>query len=183
MSVLFDDETLGPLYRDPNKYTFEQLKQFSRHLAQKCYWFTERASFLCRAKPAEYLAFRNILFDSNLCRIRFVISRCNNPSKNLYLRLLHCFCACLRKYNAILEFDHWFFVPPPFNPPVVTRVTSTRATTTPSTSASSSNPAGARSIPISSDQLVSTNSSLNSSFGFNPDDPESSSYFLENPFE
>jgi len=164
MNRPFDDETLGPLYKDTEKYNIEQLKYFVHHLARKCFWFTEQSCFLCLVKPKEFLALRDILYDYNLCRIRCEINRCNNPSKNLYLRLLQCFINGLNRNGAILEFEYWFEKPESLEsvvePPVVVSVE-----------------------PLFQKPNVLPSVINNPTEFFNPNDPNSSAYFLNNPFE
>ena len=148
LAIMFDDESLGPIYPDAEKYTIEQLKSFVKNLAEECFWFTEDQDYLKRTKPEQYKAFINILFDSDLCHIRCVLSRCPNPSKNLYLRLLQCFLNCLDRNNAYCDYEDWLMVSP-LLPPI---------------------------------QMPSVSLPPNPQENFNPDNPSSSSHFLENPF-
>ena len=144
MENAYDDETLGPLFPDPDKYSLSQLKSFNRRLAQKCFWYTERRHALDSIRPNDSIVHREVLFDSLLSHIRFVISGRPNASKNLYLRLLQRFLTCLRLHNAVLNYDSWLGPLKPQNLPSAT--------------------------------VTEHN------FDFNPEDPISSQYFLDNPF-
>ena len=148
-----DDKELGPMFPDSDKYNMSQLKNFSLNLASKCYWFTEMQRSLSISDPKEYISCKRVLFDSNLSHLRVLIVKSPSSSKNLYLRLLQRFIDCLKENDSVFDYSSWF------DPPVPKET----------------RPAEPR---VQTPSLVRYDYRKT----FNPNDPASYQYFLENPF-
>lgn len=103
-----EEESIGPLYPDPDELTLSQLLAFSEKLKTTRISFVNKSKKLLEIGPRLFNLYLLILFDSQLFRAQLLQFHWTDTPKTLLLRLLQRFLDLLKEHKACIIYSDWF---------------------------------------------------------------------------